>query len=143
MLLDQAFIYPKQGLNVPFQITGNNVFPFEVKDTSAIFLYKISYKEPSDSNTTTTLIRNRRYLGETRSVFKGQKIDAIEFEVRERIENDGTGRWQYEYKGIEVYGKGIGLISVSKQIGGRTVAYYLADIYDMAVLEQKASILLK
>jgi hypothetical protein len=143
MLLDQAFIYAKEGVGTPFKIIGNNVFPFEVTDTNAIFLYKIAYQETADSNSTTTLIRNRRYLGTTRSVFKGQKVDAIEFEVRERIENDGAGRWQYEYKGREVYAKGIGLIAVSKKINGRNVAYYLADVYDMSVLEQKAAKTLK
>ncbi len=143
MLLDQAYIYAKEGVGVPFKIIGNNVFPFEVSDTNAIFLYKISYKETADTNTSTTLIRNRRYLGPTRSVFKGQKVDAIEFEVRERIENDGAGRWQYEYKGREVYAKGIGLIAVTKKINGKDIAYYLADIYDMSVLEQKAAKILK
>lgn len=137
MLLDQAFLYPRQGVQTPFEILGNNVFPFEVADTSAIYLYKVKFREPADSSSMTTLIRNRRYLGQTRYTFKGQNIDAVEFEVRERLENDGNGRWQYEYNGKEIYGKGIGLVYTRKDLGKMVLEYSLYDIYDMSELEKK------
>jgi len=144
MLLNDMYLYAfdpegKQ-VQVPVEVLADSSFPFEVSQPSGIFLYKIKWIVQPDPLITTTLIRNRRYMGDTTYVYQGRKLDCIYFELRELIEGyqADEGYIEPEYSGIEIYAKDIGLVYYRKEISENTaLAYELADIYTMEVFEQK------
>ncbi len=143
-ILDESHLYLADAQGTKKQVTvtieGANVFPFEVKDTNTVLFYKIHWKNPKDTSEQLTLTRNRRYLGKTTYQFNGTTYDCVKFELRELIDSEKEGHWQQEYKGQELYAKGIGLVYSEKVINKNLVlAYRLKDIYDMKVLEEKAS----
>jgi len=144
MLLSDTYLYATaedgKQVQVPVEILSESSFPFEVSDPSGVFLYKIKWIVQPEPLVTTTLIRNRRYIGDTSYVYKGRELDCIYFELRELIEGyqEGEGYVEPEYTGIEIYAKDIGLVYYRKDIAENTsLAYELADIYTMDVLEQK------
>ena len=92
MLLEEIFLYNRDSTGkqqpVPVEILAGNVFPFELSGPEGIFLYKIRWSPPDDPEATTTLVKNRRYLGDTTIVFEGRPYEAVTFEVRELLEYD-------------------------------------------------------
>jgi len=142
MLMDELFIYQTDStdkqVQIPVDVTAGNTFPFEVKDSLGIFLYNISWFSPIDS-ATNTIVRNRRYQGKTTFEFKGKKYDAIEFSVRELIENEQEGVLKVELEGREIYAQGLGLVYVRKKAIGSPFeqTYQLYDRYPMKQLEEK------
>jgi len=142
MLMDELFVYQTDStdkqLQIPVDVAAGNTFPFEVQDSLGVFLYNISWFSSIDS-ATNTIIRNRRYQGKTAFEFKGKRYDAIEFSVRELIENEQEGTLKVELEGKEIYAQGLGLVYVSKKAIGSPFeqTYQLYDRYPMKQLEEK------
>jgi hypothetical protein len=126
-----------QQFQIPAEIEYGNTFPFEVKDSNSIFLQKLKWTFSEDPLITTTLIRNRRYKGETKFTYKGTVYDCVEFELKELIDDFNNGHFEKEYGGTELYAKGLGLVYYKKVIDDITIEYELADVYAMEKLEQK------
>lgn len=149
MLLQDLFIYVLDSTGrqkrIEAQVLAGNVFPFSVSDSSGIFLYKVQFDFPNETGRTTTLIKNRRYLGDTTYTVMGNTYPAIRFEVRELVEDDSAtdGRVEPRFDGEEIYAKGIGLVYYRKNLGVQSIEYELADRYPMEALEQKAAERLK
>ncbi len=140
MLLDDIYLYytDSTGRQKSYDVTieAANSFPFKVSLPSGIFLYKISWPEPNDTTTTTTLIKNRRYLGDTLFNYRGQTYDCVAFEVRELVEVEQEGVLEQEFSGLEFYAKGIGLVYQKKQVTSELgFEYALARTYPMDTLE--------
>ncbi|MCB0628175.1 MAG: hypothetical protein KDD15_00535 [Lewinella sp.] len=144
MLLQDLFLYLPDSNGrqerLAAEVLVGNVFPFSVGDSSGIFLYKVKFDLPNEMGRTTTLIKNRRYLGETKYEFQGETYDAIRFEVRELIEDVSVteGSIEPQFDGEEIYALDLGLVYYKKNLGGQTIAYELADRYSMEQLEQTA-----
>lgn len=145
MLLNDMYLYATKDdgkqVQVPVEILSDNSFPFRVSDPSGIFLYKVKWIVQQEPLTTATLIRNRRYIGDTSYVYQGRALDCIYFELREVVEGyqEEEGYIEPELSGIEIYAKDLGLVYYKKELNGNTsLAYELADIYDMKQLEEKA-----
>lgn len=121
------------------EILAGNIFPFKVSEQGGIFLYKISFNLPDQPDVTTTLIKNRRYVGDTTFVFQGNAVTGVQFEVRELVEIDDKrqGGIEPQWDGKEIYAKDIGLIFFEKKLGTTPLAYALHDRYPMAILEEK------
>lgn len=144
MLLQDLFIYIPDSSGrqqrLAAEVLAGNVFPFSVSDSSGVFLYKVRFEFPNEMGNTTTLIKNRRYLGDTTYSVNGESYDAVRFQVRELVEDqsltDGTVEPQFD--GEEIYAKGIGLVYYRKNLGAQSIAYELKDRYPMEQLEQKA-----
>ncbi len=120
------------------EVLAANVFPFEIKDSSIVYLYKVKWSELDNPAANNTLIKNRRFVGYTEYNHKGKSIPAVEFLVDEAIDNYNEGHFEAEFKGKEIYGKNIGLVYFKKVISeGLVLEYKLTDIYDMKGLEQK------
>ena len=120
------------------EIVSGSVFPFEVRDSGGIFLYKISWSVPVDPPMQTTLIKNRRYIGKDTYTYKDKTYDCVVFDVKELFEVDQEGYFEQEYSGIEYYAKGLGLIYYKKKISEEfALEYQLADTYPMEVLEER------
>lgn len=127
-------------VRIPAEIEYENAFPFEVKDSSGIFLQKMKWTFQKEPLITTTLIRNRRYTGNGEYTYKGKVYDTVIFSVREIIDDFQDGHLETETSGVETYAKGLGLVHKKKQIGtGLVLEYELKDTYTMEVLEEKFS----
>lgn len=145
VLLDDLFIYypdstgRQQRLDVDIEV--GNVFPFVVSDSSGILLYKVHLQFPGQEEHMTTLIKNRRYVGDTTFVYQQRTYDAVRFEVKELIEDHSAteGSVEPQFQGEEIYARGLGLVYYEKQLGPQKLAYQLADRYLMEQLEQTAA----
>ena len=143
MLAQNVYLYGRPdstGLQerVEVNILANNAFPFEVRDSSGIFLYKAQWEPESDPGASITLIKNRRYLGDTVLTYNDKRHKAVIFEVKELIEYDKEGVFEQEYTGKEIYAKGIGLVYYDKTISDEIAwAYRLHKQYPMEELEKQ------
>jgi len=123
-------------------IDAPNKFPFGVKDSSGVFLFKLQFHPPDDPKATIYVVRNRRFLGNAPDFeFDGKKYPCIKFSLRETIGNEKEGAAEVEGLGEEWYAKGLGLVYYKKTYGSgsfKTEAR-LTDIFPMSTLEQKAT----
>ncbi len=116
------------------------VFPFEVTDSNGVFVSVIKYRDPKDSTRETTLTRNLRFLKKSNFNFKGQTLEALEFEQREeQSERDlSKGGLQFFYTDSKVYAKNLGLASSRRQISPTNfIEMRLVDTFSMSQLEQR------
>ena len=126
-----------QQFEVVAEIEFGNTFPFEVKDSNSIFLQKLKWTFSENPLITTTLIRNRRYIGKSKYSFNNKIYDCVEFRSKELIDDFNNGHFEKEYEGKELYAKGLGLVYYKKVIDEIILEYELVDVYPMAKLEQK------
>ncbi len=134
------FAFDSTGLQyqIPAEIEYNTGFPFEVKDSTGVFLQKIKFTFSEEPIHTTTVIKNRRYMGAVKYDFNGQFLDAIKFSVREIIDDYAEGHLETETEGVEIYAKNIGLVYYKKTVGDKlAMEYRLIDRYTMEDLEKK------
>ena len=142
MLLEDMYLFANDSLGgqtqIPVEIQAGSAFPFLVKDSTGVFLYKVKWSASDSSAVSTTLIKNRRFLGDTTFVYQGETYPAIQFYVKELIEQRAEGSLELEYDGVEIYAKDIGLVYYKKEIQeGFTQEYALAKTYPMTDLEAK------
>ena len=110
-LMNEYRIYSEDSIAqvIPVDLIYNNVFPFTVNDTTSVYLYKLSYTNPTDTSIN-TIVRNRNYGGNTEWEHNGKIYPAIQMDVLEQIQNDKNGVLTIDLKGYEIYAKGIGLV---------------------------------
>jgi hypothetical protein len=144
MLVQDVYLYEEaadssgQQNRTAVEVLEGSAFPFEVTDSSGVFLYKIRWEPPQDSGAVITLVKNRRYLKDTVVQALGETHDAVVFEVRELLSYDKEGVFEQEYGGREIYAKGIGLVYYDKKIGGSmALSYALERRYPMNELEEQ------
>lgn len=123
---------------IPIKIESPNVYPFNVvKDGNAV-LYQVKYTEPENPEATTTLIRKRRYLGKKDFNYKGKNLDCVQFELKEIVDNEEIGHLEFEFEGIELYAKGIGLVYYKKNVSeDHVLEYALTNTFSVKELENK------
>ncbi|MDX1942864.1 MAG: hypothetical protein SFU99_20035 [Saprospiraceae bacterium] len=140
MLLQDLQLYETdstgQQQRIEAEIIAGSVFPFEVRDSGGVFLYKVSWQPPSMGGATMTLIKNRRYAGDTTFVFQNKRYDVVIFEVRELLSHEQEGFFEREFSTVEWYAKGLGLVYYKKNIADNLILEYrLAERFPMAKLE--------
>ena len=122
----------------PAKILNGNSFPFEVKDSTGVFLFKLRWDDPYTEGAYVELTRNRRYRGETEYFFQKKKHDCVEFIVLELVDDYNNGHLEQQYSGKELYAKDLGLVYYRKNIGeGFVLEYELVDTFSMNELEQR------
>ncbi len=133
------FIFDTSGYQqqVPAEVEIGNVFPFEVSDSTEIYLQKMRWTFSEEPLRATTLTRVRRYKGKTTYEHKGRNYDCVEFQVNELLDDFNNGHLEKEYQGKEIYAKGLGLVYYKKDIEGLILEYELIDTYPMDTLEKK------
>ncbi len=120
------------------EIKYGNAFPFDVEDSTSVFLMQLKWVMQEDPLITTTLTRNRRFAGKTTYNYNGTELPCVEFKLVEEVDNEEVGHLSKEYTGKEYYAKGIGLVYYKKQIDDNFVLEYeLKGIYTMDKLEDK------
>ncbi len=144
MLVQDVYLYEEeadssgQQNRTAVEVLQGSAFPFEVTDSSGVFLYKIRWAPPQDSGAVLTLVKNRRYLKDTVVQALGENHDAVVFDVRELLSYDKEGVFEQEYGGREIYAEGIGLVYYDKKIGGSmALSYALKRRYPMNELEEQ------
>jgi hypothetical protein len=145
MLLEDMYIYEKDStqssgqIQVPIKIVAGNLFPFFIKKPSGIWFYRVEWDSKTDIGAHYTVIRNRRFAGDTTFVMDGKTYPALKFTLKEAFEYDKEGVLAPPaYPGMEIYVKGIGLAYYRKEISSSNVLEYrLAARYPMSKLEEK------
>ena len=140
ILLEDLYLYYADSLNkqqsYTVDIVSGSLFPFKVSAEGGIFLYRIAWPDPQDPTLVTTLIKNRRYVGDTTYVYQGETYPCKVFSVKEQVEIDQEGVLEQQFDGIEFYAKGLGLVYTKKIINpSLQIAYGLVDRYPMTKLE--------
>lgn len=135
------YIYETDSLGkqtrVDGQVLSGNAFPFST-DTTTVFLMKIKWVYNVTPESSVTLIRNRRYQGETTYPYKGTDQECIKVGVHELLNSTENGDLEIQYFGEEIYAKGIGLVYYKKILNDDFVLeYYLKDRYSMEVFQDK------
>lgn len=141
-LMQDYFLYSTdslgQQIRFPAEIQAANAFPFAVRDSGGIFLSKLHWTFQDEPLQTTTLIRNRRYIGNDKYSFQGKEVHCVAFEVKELIDDFKEGHLEKQFSGLELYAAGIGLVYYKKEIGDNFVLEYeLVDRYPMEKLEEQ------
>lgn len=143
MLADETVYYTRDTNDnqvvVPLTIARNALFPFTVPDTSKVYTYQASWKEPGDSTLTTTLTRYRRYDRMEAVSLPGRKpVESVVMRLQEKIDNDGEGVLSLEMSGEETYGKHLGLVAWKRILPtGDTIAYQLKETMSLNQYEAK------
>ncbi len=120
------------------EVLYGNAFPFEVKDSSGVFLMQLKWVIQDEPLITTTLTRNRRYMGKSTYNYNGQSLNCVEFKLIEEVDNEEVGHLTKEYTGTELYAENIGLVYYKKQIDDNFILEYeLTAMYPMSKLEEK------
>lgn len=121
---------------IDVNIESPAVFPFEMQDSSSVFLYKIDYWQGGANY---SIIRNRHFMGYETQNWNGKNYDCIRFGIREEISVGTQDDGFQTFRGLieEVYAKNIGLVYTKRQIEGLpTQEYQLADTTNMQTLEE-------
>lgn len=124
---------------IQVDIEAAAVFPFEMLDSSSVFLNKISWRELSDSMIENQIIKNRHFLGFDDCEWQGKTYDCAKFGIREEIQSGSEidGFQTFKAYTEEHYAKGIGLIYSKKNIENLFILeYQLADTTNMKTLEK-------
>jgi hypothetical protein len=140
-LVSKYFLYDvdslEKSIQIPVKVPQNNLFPFEVTDSTGVFIFEANWTSPKDTTQKTTVIKNRRFKGDSEVVFQGKKQPCITFSTHDLVEDKREGTLALEQKGIEKYAKNMGLVYLKKNIGRHVLEYTLIDTFGMPKLEQK------
>lgn len=143
VILNDFFLYETdtltgQQVQNPVVVEVDNVYPFEVTDSTGLFLYKVFWKDYYNPNEKYRLVKNRHFMGDATYQYQGKNVDCIRFLNKELLEIEEVGFQELTYNSVELYAKNIGLVYFRKEIAGRIAQEYeLVEVYDMAKLEEK------
>ena len=137
LVIDQSISIPEDPTGVlkeiPAKIIYNNAFPFEVQDSTGVFLMQLKWVYSHKPPRSTTLTRNRRYFGKRSYMVLGKEREIAVFRLLEEVEDQNEGHWTQQYDGIEYYAKKLGLVYYKKNIDdGFTLEYALYKTYPFA-----------
>lgn len=140
--LHQYTLYQKDSSGkataVETSIKSNGYFPFEVKDTSGVFMYELKWTDPIDTNHHTTLVRNKHFEKDSVYAYNGKSVPCVIFRSKDLIDDDRNGHLEIRYSGREIYAQGLGLVYTEKNIQNRIIAYRLHSQFGMDKLAQKS-----
>lgn len=111
-----------QRYHYPVKVVSPYRFPFQPGDASKVYLTQFEWRQPGDS-LRVVLQRRRRFDGDTTWMYKGKTLSAVRFITDDTLETEEVGWTTSNWKGVEVYAKGIGLV------------YYKRSVSDDLVLE--------
>ena len=139
VLLDQLRLFEKDSLGVSHQVKAEilspNVLPFETNDENMVYLYKVRFQMPSQPYGYTTLIINRRFLGDTIYQYQGTTYPAIHFDMRGQalVQDSINGDIEPRFWGEEIYAKGLGLVAYRRTFNpkDRGLEYQLVDRFEI------------
>ncbi|NNE29089.1 MAG: hypothetical protein HKN16_05610 [Saprospiraceae bacterium] len=141
LMIDHFLYQPDstgQSIRFPAQVRNPNGFPFELMDSSSVLLFELAWTFSESPLHRVTLTRNRQYREKGDFSFEGKETPIVIFDLKEKMDDEREGHLEKEYSGLEIYGKGIGLVYYRKDIGqGLNLEYQLKERYTMEQFEDK------
>lgn len=139
VILDQLRLFEKDSMGVSHQVRAEilspNVLPFEIDDENMVYLYKVRFQMPSQPHGYTTLIINRRFLGDTTYQYQGEDYPAIHFDMRGQamVQDSVNGDIEPRFWGREIYAKGLGLVAYRRTFdpNEKGLEYQLVDRFEV------------
>jgi len=98
------------------EIQRGDSYPFYVEKDGGVYIFQVNWRFPRDLESKYTVIRNRRYVGDTTFLFKEKEVPAIIFNVKELLVNDLIGRQELEFDKTEIYAKDLGLVYAKRPL---------------------------
>ncbi len=140
MLVEDMYLYENDTSGTQnrtdVEVVSGSVFPFTVRDSGGIYLFRVEWSPPEEPGTRYTVIKNRRYLGDTVYTYQGEVYECVAFELKELVEQEQEGVWSQEYGGVEFYAEDLGLVYYRKSIAeDLELEYALVRRYPMTQLE--------
>ena len=118
----------EKGVNL--DILSGDSYPFYVENDGGVYIFQAKWIFPSNPALKYTLIRNRRYAGDTTYVFKGQSIPSIVMNVKELVVTELDGHQELEFNKTEIYAKELGLVSSRTILSDSlSLEYQLVDTF--------------
>lgn len=142
-VLDKIFFYEfdtttNKRMPIEGVIESGSNYPFEVTDSTGLFLYSVKYHPYGQPDTWNYLIRNKRFYGDGPSFdFKGKKLKTVQFKIKEVVGSDNQGAAELEGKGEQRFAEGLGLVYYKKEYKGYRQEYELVDTFSMDQLISK------
>lgn len=119
VIIDSLVLYSSpdsaKAERIPVKILSASRFPFDATDSTKVWLTKLEWWQPGDS-LHVVLERRRRFMGHTTWSSDGKTVPAIRFRTEDKFETEDVGWTTSEWKGEEIYAKGIGLVHYSRNI---------------------------
>lgn len=111
------FFYDSLGrtISYPVRVLSPHRFPFQVRDTTQVWLTHFEWWQPGDS-LHVVLERRRGFSENTIWKFDGKTIPAVRFRTVDKFETERDGWSTSVWTGEEVYAKGIGLVYYKRNI---------------------------
>ncbi|MEO0877412.1 MAG: hypothetical protein AAFY48_22665, partial [Bacteroidota bacterium] len=146
ILLKDLFLFENdsngQQLQTQAEILSPNVFPFKVTGSEDYYIYQVRFQLSSQPHGSTSVLINRRFLGDTTYQFKGQTYDAIQFDILGSVDQRDSIRGDIEpqFSGREIYAEGLGLVYYERSYGPEAPSFQhqLVDRYPMQELTEQA-----
>lgn len=146
ILLKDLFLFEtdssEQQIQVRAEILSPHVFPFQITDPNELVIYQVRFQLPSQPHGSTTVLINRKYLGDTTYTFKDHAYPAVFFDILGSVDQRDSiiGDIEPKFSGKEIYAKGLGLVYYERNYGEGTGGFQhqLVDRYPMKELEAQA-----
>lgn len=146
ILIQDLFLFETdtagQQLQTRAEILSANVFPFEVTGTEELYIYQIKFQLHSQPHGSTSVLINRRFLGDTTYVYQDETYPAIQFEVLGSVDQRDSilGDIEPRFTGKEIYAEKLGLVYYERSYGKDAPSFHhqLVDRYPMTDLENQA-----
>lgn len=141
-VVEDYFLYQPDSIGKSITYKANIIaassFPFLLKDTTSVIVFGLKWEISQDPYHEIRITKNRQFSGRAKFAYKGERKDAVIFDLRERVEDDRDGVLEKEFTGSEIFAEGIGLVYYEKEIDQNVnLSYQLFDTYTPEEFEKK------
>lgn len=124
VLIDSLILFERDSLggttSYAVRVVSPHKFPFEVTDSTQVFLTHLEWWQPGDS-LHIVLQRRRSFIGDTSWQWKGETVPGIRFKTKDQLETEEVGWTTSAWTGEEIYAKNIGLVYYRREISKQLI----------------------
>lgn len=105
---------------IPTTLLYNKVFPFYLEDEATTpYGYRMSFNAPGQPGVVNYVTLNRRYLRDTTFVLLEKEYPALLFSLEGEVSlrDPEEGDISPQFRGYEIYARGIGLVEYRRELG--------------------------
>lgn len=98
----------------------NKVFPFYLEEAPTVpYGYRMSFADPARPDVNNYVTLNRRYLRDTTFVLQEKEYPALLFSLEGEVSlrDPEEGDISPQFRGYEIYAKGVGLVEYRRELG--------------------------
>lgn len=112
--------------HIKVRLPSPHRFPFEVGDSSSVWLSKMEWWQPDDS-LHIVLERRRKFMEFTTCYDHGKVIPAVRFSTEDTFETEADGWTSTSWVGEELYALDIGLVYYKRVISNNMIIEFTLD----------------